>query len=161
MQASFSLGLALLLLTGCDSSATPAAPQLLSAATIAPGTKGALLPTSTLTDIPTLTPTLTLTPTSTTVPSDTDIPTDTATPTDTPTATFTATRRVTPTKTLRPTRTRTPSASPPTNTPMSCTVRWFFAPRPSNCPMTQQVTGPSAFRQFEHGFMLWLVHKLQ
>ncbi|HLY27330.1 MAG TPA: hypothetical protein VKQ72_13375 [Aggregatilineales bacterium] len=151
------LVLALVTLSACGSS-TPEAPHLLSAQTIAPGTKGALIPT----DVPTLTPSETPTdvpsltdapPTPTYVPTWTLAPTET--PTDTPTASFTPSPYLSPTRTPRPTRTITPSASPPTPTPLPCTLTWYFSPRPFNCPLSAKQTGSASYQPFEHGFMIY------
>src|SRR5205823_3899891 len=80
-------------------------------------------------------------------------PTRTGTPT--PTATFTPTRTDTPSRTPHPTLTPRFSPTPITPTPLSCTDRWFFTPRPFDCPMSAYTTGPGVLQPFEHGMMIW------
>src|SRR5262249_19785915 len=132
-----------------------------SEVTIAPGTKGALQPTPTLSETPspvpiTDTPFPSDTPTITLTPSDIPSDTPTWTPTLTPTVTNTPTSRFTPTRTKRPTRTPTPTAPTPTLTPMTCSINWFFTPRPPSCPMAAPTHDLAAIQQFEHGTMIWI-----
>ncbi len=157
------LVLPIILVSAC-SVASSQPPQLVSEITLAPGTKGALV---TPTDTPTTTPTPvtpTDTPTTTPTPSDTPVeptlppsltPRPTRTDTPLPSATFTPTRTEVPTRTPRPTRTPLFTATPVTPTPLPCDTRWFFTPRPYNCPMSAYELGPSVYQQFEHGFMVW------
>jgi hypothetical protein len=151
------LGLAL---ASCDS--TPAKPpQLVSAATLAPGTKGAVVPS----DTPTSTPTIELpTETATNTPTDiviiltatqTSPPSVSPLPSFTPTTLVSATWTTVFTATKRPTRTYTPTAPTSTYTPQPCTVNWFFSPRPYTCPLAAPVTGAAAFQKFERGAMIW------
>jgi hypothetical protein len=154
--------LVMLIGAACSSAATPQPPQLLSEVTLAPGTQGALVssisPTGTpthvqATDTPTPVPTpLELSITNTPFPSLTLRPTRTLT--YTPTATVTPSATYTPTRTPRPSKTVTPTLSV-TPTFIPCPDRWFFMPRPENCPMGPYILGPALFQQFEHGFMIW------
>jgi hypothetical protein len=105
------LPLVTLLLSACAGPTTPPPPpQLISEITLAPGTKGAQVPSATLTAtvaMPVLTETTTATPT------------------------------------------------PGTGTPLACAERWFFVPRPLDCPIAPYTNGPANFQQFERGFMIW------
>jgi hypothetical protein len=158
------LPLVALLISACARPTTPPPPpQLISEITLAPGTKGAQVPSATSTatratpdptETPIPTPTPSDTPSQATLPpsltprptrTPTPTPTDTATPTDLPTATLTP----------RPSRTPAPTRTPGTGTPLACAERWFFVPRPPDCPIAPYTNGPANFQQFEHGFMIW------
>src|SRR5260221_7957128 len=145
-------------LSACES--TPAKPpQLISAATIAPGTKGAQLPTLTSTMTPTVElPSETPTSTSTAIvvtATPTDLPSFTPLPSFTRTSIYSATPTPSFTATKRPTRTPTPTAPTLTFTPQPCTIKWYFSPRPLSCPLSPPATGPAAFQKFERGVMIW------
>jgi hypothetical protein len=151
------IGLCVSLLSACNAT-PPAPPKLVSQATLAPGTKGAAIPTNTVTpsdtpETPTATNTNTPAPT---IPTATPTATITVTrfPTFTPTSPYTPIPKYSPTPTRRPTRIR-PTAVTYTPTPQPCTVNWYFNPRPLPCPLGPAVTGPAAFQGFELGFMIW------
>ncbi len=150
-----------LTMSACASSQTPQPAQLLSEITLTPGPQATstvtMLPTGTATDAPgTDTPTpvpapISLSTTDTPFPSLTPRPT--RTDTLTPSATFTATITDTPTRTPRPTRTFTPSATGGTST-LICADRWFFSPRPENCPVGPYILSQALSQPFERGLMI-------
>ncbi len=162
LASVFILGAFLIIVSACAVPSQP--PQLLSEVTLAPGATGALI-------VPSASPTWTATPvppsdTPTQIPSPTDTPLERTLPpsltprpthTDTPLPTLTPTPTVTPTPTRTPRPTLTPrfSPTPRTPTPLPCTDRWFFTPRPFNCPMSAYTAGPAVSQQFEHGLMIW------